>query len=794
MMKASHSLPKTLAITSMIVFTTGIVILWQYLIEKNPFMSQGVLSDLLRANLPTYIMFYDEFTQGFSFWNWSMGIGTSIFSHADTIFDPFMYITFIGGRDGIAYMMGWSFLAKLVCGALAMVALLSYYKLDDKAIIIASTMYAFCGYSMIMGSNLALGTILVYAPLAILALEYAIARTKYLPLIVILSIIALTSYYYLYSIGIILFIFLLFRHHTFDKKLLTCILILLMCGMIAILISSPLLLPQLDIIKTLPRTGSGSDITLSLSLIIPDIRTLFSCVARGFEISILGTRENGFFGYLNNGNIGDYFQNECFIGCLAFPIIILYLIKNKEKRKPILYIMTFVGILISLPIVAVIFNAFSTINYRWLYIVHILLAILVAISLTYLFKNPPSPRETLQSIFLSMAILMLSVCVVVIHNDLGLTEAIVRNKYSYITIIICYIALMLTAYYDKISISAKTKKQLAATTLVVITCFSSVVCYQGWYGSESSISHFDDSTYGYNDPSSEVIKDIQGEDLGFYRIHKDFDSVYDNDNIPSNNDAMAQKYYGLKNYNSMINSNYVTFLQTLGVYVACIPDIKALREAGIDPIDIKGAQLNYINGVDDKYELYDYLGVKYYLSKHESGNPIPPQFTYMYTQKGIDVYVNGMCNNLAYSNSDYIHQSDFLTKSFDDRVNCLQSYTVLNDSSHLPYMGSLQIEHFSFEEENIELSVSVTNGPQYLCLSIPYDKDWSIYVDGTKIESEMVNIALLGALIPEGNHEIVVKYTPNSFNLGLKISFGVIILVVLTSFLPKIVIKMKKKS
>ena len=70
------------------------VIFRKYIFEGYYFFSQGILSDLLRANLPVYYHMYDSIMEGGNFWSWSMGIGTSMFTHGDVFFDPFTYLVF----------------------------------------------------------------------------------------------------------------------------------------------------------------------------------------------------------------------------------------------------------------------------------------------------------------------------------------------------------------------------------------------------------------------------------------------------------------------------------------------------------------------------------------------------------------------------------------------------------------------------------------------------------------------------------------------------------------------------
>ncbi len=55
-------------------------------------------------------------------------------------------------------------------------------------------------------------------------------------------------------------------------------------------------------------------------------------------------------------------------------------------------------------------------------------------------------------------------------------------------------------------------------------------------------------------------------------------------------------------------------------------------------------------------------------------------------------------------------------------------------------------------------------------LSIPYEKGWSVYIDGEKAENFKLLQAVLGVKVPAGRHDIELKYTPEGFPLGVTIS------------------------
>ena len=71
-----------------------------------------------------------------------------------------------------------------------------------------------------------------------------------------------------------------------------------------------------------------------------------------------------------------------------------------------------------------------------------------------------------------------------------------------------------------------------------------------------------------------------------------------------------------------------------------------------------------------------------------------------------------------------------------------------------------------------------TESPEdaFLVLSDTYYPGWKAYVDGKEVFVYRTNYAFRGVLVPQGTHEIVFRYQPLSFAIGLWmsiVSFGV---------------------
>lgn len=81
--------------------------------------------------------------------------------------------------------------------------------------------------------------------------------------------------------------------------------------------------------------------------------------------------------------------------------------------------------------------------------------------------------------------------------------------------------------------------------------------------------------------------------------------------------------------------------------------------------------------------------------------------------------------------------------------------------------------------EIIKGSIKVLEKNSYFVTSLPYQKGYEAYVDGIKTPIELVNKAFVGFPIKQGNHEIIICFTPPGKTISLYISsLGVILLII----------------
>lgn len=94
----------------------------------------------------------------------------------------------------------------------------------------------------------------------------------------------------------------------------------------------------------------------------------------------------------------------------------------------------------------------------------------------------------------------------------------------------------------------------------------------------------------------------------------------------------------------------------------------------------------------------------------------------------------------------------------------------------------------------IEGNVNVESDDKYIMLSIPYDENWDIKVDGNQVEQVEVLDSLTAIPVSKGNHSIILKYVSPGFELGLIITSISVVIFLIYCIIYVLVIRNKSKK
>ncbi len=84
-------------------------------------------------------------------------------------------------------------------------------------------------------------------------------------------------------------------------------------------------------------------------------------------------------------------------------------------------------------------------------------------------------------------------------------------------------------------------------------------------------------------------------------------------------------------------------------------------------------------------------------------------------------------------------------------------------------LGKSGVNVTEFTDTKIKGTVNIQPGDTMMFTSIPYDKGWSVKVDGKKVTLKRTVNSLLAFDIPEGEHTVEMTYAPQGFYVGLSV-------------------------
>ena len=126
----------------------------------------------------------------------------------------------------------------------------------------------------------------------------------------------------------------------------------------------------------------------------------------------------------------------------------------------------------------------------------------------------------------------------------------------------------------------------------------------------------------------------------------------------------------------------------------------------------------------------------------------------------MDITIKPREDILALGKTCFYYEDRDNVKKLMDEVKANPSYLRKITSSHL--VGG----------------ITVPEGGGTVTLTIPYDKGWSIYVDGKKAENKKAAGILLSFDAPPGEHEIEMKYLPEGAAVGRIVSLAALLLLI----------------
>lgn len=801
------SLRKTFASHSLIA-TLSLVFLVTLFIYK-PFLTGEVsylytTYDGFSQYLPTYANFARVIREGTSIPWWTFTIGLGHIQSYDVLLYPLNAIpSIIGailGNHALEMSFGWMQLIKIILSSLFMYLFLFELKFSRLACSIAAILFGFCGIIILRGNWIFLADECYIAMFILWSAERYIKRKEFIWIPISIFLLgSCLGLYYLYLYALLLTIYVTIRFFCVGCSIREYPLFILKCGalyLIGVLMGSMIFIGfGWSLFSTARYSSTLNSIHTSEIFRIANFNVLFSSLARLFSTDSMGVYSQ-YSGTLN------FLEGPLFYSGLCCFFIIPQAFVSAKKRQKIL-ISSGIGaafIYMLFPFITDIMNAFirneefAQRSYR---LSSLWICILIIVICAYGFDIIIKTKKINQKVLIYSGITVIStfflMYILMLKNFTNIEDKV------YVLIFAFLISWLITfGFYN----GSKKYIVIVMSLIVLESGLFSYVTIRGSYF--EALGHYqsmvkDDAGY-YKDYASAVTF-IQNQDKSFYRIGG-AQSVSGVANLS------APQYFGIfgSSYYTSIDSSTYEFLNT--VY----------PESFYNNIGSK-----YSNGVGHNLYLSQLTGYKYLILRNKDAdvpqnsitggdsNTLLYGYDYLSTVGNLDVYRNKAPLSIGFTYDKYISKSEFLDLSTTERQVALLSCIVLEDGvkSKLQQITQNELKYYFDAAKDIDETIDmnwydllinarsqeqfeVTNwkedwfrgtinssSDKMLFLSIPNVKGWSVWVDGEKTETQIVNVGFLGVPLSKGQHVIELKYRSETQLPGFIISILVISMFIL---------------
>ncbi|NJD25919.1 MAG: YfhO family protein [Betaproteobacteria bacterium] len=730
-----------------------------FLAGKVYFAFFDIGNDSLAMLVPATISLARDLSTGWpSPWSFNFGLGD-----ANSGFPNIhLLLGALGGAESVLPMRIWWYFFRIALAGMGFYWLLRTCGCRRETAIVMGLSFSFCGFATVDGQWDLMSFELVHYPLVLVGIVLFIRQGRVMPLPVFVAL-AVYGGTFIFSLGLFIAyacICHLLISNSPREDLRRWILGILPLSIIGLALAGPVVLHSVVQILDNPRVTGDQGL---MSELLPDLL--------GFNDGDILRAQFGAFFHKDIFGIGDsyrgwfnYLEGPTFYVGMLPLVLITQLWNDQAKRKQIIFAAAFIILFLVFPALRMLTYGFSLYYFRtnslW---ISMLLLFLAAQALDYVI----SARLDRKKLFTTASALASVVTVLWLTSPAGAIDG--RHVIKMLLLLTVSTAVMWSV--DFAAAGARVRQALLLGLVVGSAAWTT-------YPSFNNRKIVTEQGPSYRDVSAEVVRSIRNLDRDpFFRIEKTFMTF-------SQNDALAQDYYGVKSYGIHGKAVVNLFIQSLLI-----------------PKSGENSAINYTNwlpGFGERFALHTIAGVKYMLSKA----PISwPGFQPVTTGYPMYVYLNSLALPLGVLHQKQLLSSDAMTLSplardvlmlqaavvdrpvekighFDPRELDIQTRDALSrlytePAQRLREQG-MKIE--SFDRVLIVGSITAET-PGILVFSIPDIPGWSVEVDGNDTPRFRVNHGFFGVAIESGEHRIVLRFRPPGLTPGLVLMvLGVLVL------------------
>lgn len=590
----------------------------------------------------------------------------------------------------------------------------------ESVIITTSIIYAFSGIASLYVGQYMFHRFYAFLPLLIMGIEIYCRKKKLTFFVLSVTILSLTSYYFLFPTCIFMVFYYFFTNYYHGRdfnvfKILKSSLPLIFSFFVGLMIAGILLVPGFKYILQNERIGHyGLSLFYELKVYL------------GFILNYICAPITLFtnYGYMfNSGSNGHLTWYSIYTGIISAPII-FSLLKNDDRKEKSIFIMEIILVVFALiPFLSSFMHGFSESSMRWMFLISFFNNLIIAIYLTH-FENK------LKKIVEGSFIYIITLIFVLLPMFIS-----IKIEVNHVFVIV--ISLIILFIYTILLKKGNLK-------LILILC-----CIEVPLMNSIHLFLLNSTYYKYTPTLDEnTLNYYKSMDVDkFYRIY-----VNPDDLLPTStmnlNQAINLDFNSTMTYDSTIEPNLSLFNKLNGYnwHIVNINNFEALKMLGVkyfivsDESKLPDGKFTYYNNVNHlKMYLYeDYMPIGFTYSKFK-------------TELNLTEDDNG---NIVQHDLDFTNEL-FIDGSLKEKV------------SDITESERNNFELIEYYNDN-QLYGHITNSQkQLLFFSIPYSEGWKVFDNQVKLETYKVQGGFLGVILEEGDHYISLQFTPPWFKYGV---------------------------
>ncbi len=715
--------------------------------------------DSLDDYYPWFVHLSDYVRQnGFPSWSFSVGIGQDIVYLAGYYFwEPIVWLP----RSLIAQALIYEHLAKVLATGLMFFAFLRLHRIEFVASVLGSLLLAFSAYMCMGACWFVLADEVVGFTAVLLAAELAVQRGQWWWLSLAVAAVGLISAFHLYLCAVLLCLYVPIRLWAEGgdwQRRMAKLLALAGSAFLGVGISAVVALPNLFAILNSPR-GSG---------VATDAGKL-----RAFQM--LGLESNAHYTtaalrFLGNDLLGvgdkyhgwqNYFEAPItYCGLVSILLLPQALIVSRNRARIVCALFLVAAIPPTVfPWFRYLFWMFQGDYYRTYCLFAIMGVIATAMMSLSHFKQGRGINLTLLAVTAIVSIAAL-------HLPAATDKSLVLNTTLFLLASTALLALG----------QILRRQQLATWALVVLSAIELIrFDFLTVSGRDKITTRELHQRIGYNDDTTDAVRDIKQSDPSFFRVTK-LQAAYRQSY--GFNDAMVFGYDSTAAYNSFNKREYIDFL--LGV--EAIPQQSE-------------ADTRWCPGVTNDLLMSILMGEKYALVENpavlrdSSFYELVKQYDHQY------LFRNTAWIPLGIIFDRYMPEDVFMKLPVHQKRNILFRAVILNSKKEAEQLGVSPIALSETENEITSASINdvalalrksgfelISFRPSeiigtvqlvrkaIMVVQTSFDGGWRALEDGRPVKVLPVDIGLLGVALDAGEHRVVVHYRNRYLSVGVFIT------------------------